>query len=576
LRRWNVPQKRQLDWFPLEEMATLWAFSSDAKLIAAASNELTVWDVATGELRETWSHPASSWITALSFRHKGGVLAAGDDDGIVRLWDWANQEELVRIPAHKKAVSALAFSPDGRFLATAGEEKLIHIWDAESGQRAGTLSGHTDRIPALAWHPDGRRLVSAGWDTTARVWDTMTSQPIILLNSHAQQVQTLAFSPDGSRLACADSANAVHIWDFNRNKTTVVLRPKAGEVRSLAFGPDGQQLAYAGVERVINFWDARPGAEAEAVVDTLLTRTCLAVTANGKRLASLGAGTSLRIYDLATGEQALELHEAETLRAFAASPDGKLFAASLASPGEEKQSRRPPLAKIGLWDATTGRVKTWMDGQSGPVTVFAFAPDSASVASAGYQSSDVWLWDVATGDAKLLIPGAVENCSVEALVFHPQGRLLAVGGVDYMAEGGADGRVALWDVVNRTVVRHFESSAAALAFSPDGSRLAGAMLNRSVHIWNVADGKVITRLTGHSEPVTSLAFSPDGDSLVTGSDDRTVRLWDAATGKQLGCVDLDTQVKALAFAADGTSLFTGNGNASCYELDLSRFAALGV
>src|SRR5439155_6763998 len=127
---------------PLEEMATLWCFSPDARLVAAASNELTVWDVPTGDLRETWSHPASSWITALGFRHKGNILAAGDDDGIVRLWDWANQEELIRIPAHKKAVSALAFSPDGRILATAGEEKLIHLWDADSGQRLGTLKGH--------------------------------------------------------------------------------------------------------------------------------------------------------------------------------------------------------------------------------------------------------------------------------------------------------------------------------------------------------------------------------------------------------------------------------------------------
>ncbi len=576
LRRWNVEQKRQLNWFPLEEMATLWCFSRDARLIAGASNELTVWDVPTGDLRESWSHPASSWITALTFRNWGGILAAGDDDGIVRLWDWANQEELIRIPAHKKSISALAFSNDGRFLATAGEDKLIHLWDADDGRRVGTLTGHTDRIPALAWHPDGRRLVSAGWDATARVWDTISAQPIILLNSHDPQVQALAFSADGARLACADSANTVHIWDFERSRTLVVLRRQAGEVRCLAFSPDGQRLASGGVERVIHLWDARTSAGEEQSADTLLTRTCVAVTGNGNRLASLGAGTALRVYDLKTGEPALELHDADSLRAFAASPDGRWFAASIARPEEEKQTRRPPQAKMGLWNAATGRVQAWMEGQSGPVTAFAFSPDSSSVASAGYQSSDVWLWEVPSGAAKLLIPAAAEGCSVEALAFHPHGRLLAVGGVDYMATGSSDGRVALWDMVARQPIRFFENGVIALAFSPDGTRLAGATLNGTVLLWDAATARLLARLQGHAEPVTAVAFSPDGRFLVTGGDDRTLRRWDAVSGKQLGSVELDTQVKALAFAPDGSTLFTGNGNTSCYQIDLSRLAPSGA
>jgi WD40 repeat protein len=576
LRHWDTDGQRQLDWVPLEVAATLWCFSRDARLVAAASNELSVWDVPTGESLETWTHPASSWITALAFRHKSYVLAAGDDDGTVRLWDWANQEELMRIPAHKKAVSALAFSPDGRHLATAGEDKIIHLWEADSGRRVGTLVGHTDRIPGLAWHPDGKRLVSAGWDTTARVWETTTCEPIILLNSHDTQVHALAFNPDGSWLACADSANVVHVWDFARSRTLVVLRQQAAEVRCLAFSPDGQVLASGGLERVIRLWDARQGGRAEQAPEARWARTSVAVTGGGKRLASLGAGTALRVYDLPTGEPAPEVQPTASLRAFAASPDGAWFAASVAAPEENKLSRRPPPAKVALWDAATGRVKAWLEGQSGPVTAFAFAPDSASVASAGYQSSDVWLWDVPGGDPKLLIPGAVEGCSVEALAYDPTGRLLAVGGIDFLATGGSDGRVALWDVIDRRAVLHFAGGTTALVFSPDGTRLAGATLLRVVNVWDVATGETVVKLTGHVDTVTCVAFSPNGRFLVTGSDDRTVRLWDPASGKQLGLVELDTQVKALAFAPDGSTLFTGNANASCYQVEVSRLAPLAV
>ena len=70
------------------------------------------------------------------------------------------------------------------------------------------------------------------------------------------------------------------------------------------------------------------------------------------------------------------------------------------------------------------------------------------------------------------------------------------------------------------------------------------------------------------------ALSPDGKLIATSSD-RGVQFWDAVTGKQLGAVELDTQVKALAFAPDGNTLFTGNGNASCYQIELSRLASAG-
>jgi WD40 repeat protein len=293
------------------------------------------------------------------------------------------------------------------------------------------------------------------------------------------------------------------------------------------------------------------------------------VTAGGKRLASLAPGTSLRVFDVATAEPALELHEAEALRAFAASPDGRWFAGSVASPEEEKPSKQPPLAKLAIWDATTGRVAARLEGQAGPVTAFAFSPDSAVLASAGFQSTDVWLWDVPSGQPRLLIPGAAEGCSVEALAFQPAGRLLAVAGIDYLSTAGSDGRVVVWDLVDRRPVREFEGGAGAIAFHPDGRLLAAAALNRTVRIVDVTTGGTKAELSGHHDTVTAVAYSPDGRLLASASDDRTVRVWDAATGARLGCLELDTQVKALAFGPDSRTLYTGNANASCYEVDVA-------
>src|SRR5262245_49297898 len=173
LRSWDLATRRQLSSRPLDESsATLWAFNWAGRLLASASDEVTVYECASGAELANWS--AGPWVTALAFQPGAAVLATGHDDGSVRIWDWADQRDLHDLDGHEQAISAIAFSRDARRLATAGEDRTVRIWDLATGRLVATLEGHTDRIPALAWHPDGKRLFSAGWDTTVRVWNTAT------------------------------------------------------------------------------------------------------------------------------------------------------------------------------------------------------------------------------------------------------------------------------------------------------------------------------------------------------------------------------------------------------------------
>jgi WD40 repeat protein len=561
LRHWDLAAQQQIAWQHLEELATLWCFSPDARLVAAGSDELTVWDVQSAEALAVWRQP--DWVTAVAFHPHRPLVATGHDDCVVRVWDLHKLRAVYEFNTHRAPVSALAFSPDGTKLASAGEDKTIHLWDVERGGPCGRLLGHTDRIPALAFHPDGRRLVSAGWDTTARVWDIKTCEPIILLNSHAMQVHTLAFNADGSRLACADSANAVHVWDMDRNRTVSVLPAQGNEIRCLAFSPDGQKLASGGVERVVHVWDARRGGDEDHLADPQLSRTALAVRADGKQLASLGAGTHLRVWDSGSGENVLSLEHTGVLRTFAASPNGTWIAASLAD-----ENRDGPT--LGLWQAATGKRLMMLDGPKPPVTAMAFSPDSVLLASAGCHNTDVWLWQIPSGDPMLLLPDATEGCSVEAVAWHPQGRVLACGGIDWLSTGGSDGRVTLWDVFERKQIATFHGGATALTFHPSGKRLAAATLKNTVRVRDLDGDQPELELIGHFDAVTCLAYSPDGRLLATGSDDHTVRLWDAGSCVERGMIELDTQIKALAFSPDGRHLYTGNGNTSCYQIDVRQ------
>src|SRR5581483_11815767 len=73
----------------------------------------------------------------------------------------------------------------------------------------------------------------------------------------------------------------------------------------------------------------------------------------------------------------------------------------------------------------------------------------------------------------------------------------------------------------------FLNEVTALALSPDGQTLAVAV-DRTVRLWEVATGRLLGRLEGHTGRVKCLAYSPDSRRLVTGGYDQTVRLWNLA------------------------------------------------
>jgi WD40 repeat protein len=227
-------------------------------------------------------------------------------------------------------------------------------------------------------------------------------------------------------------------------------------------------------------------------------------------------------------------------------------------------------SRIRVWEAATGKMHATLEGQKGKVAAVAFAPDSTKLASASDDDGTVWLWNLQTREPLLVIPEAADACTVEALAFHPAGLLLAVAGIDWLATGGSDGAIGLWDLQENCACGVLDRGATALAFHPSGRWLAAASLNNSICVWDMESRELAEELTGPSEAVTCIAYSPDGRWLASGGDDRTIRLWQTETGETKGICPLDTQVKALCFSPDGRYLYTGNGNTTSYQLEVQR------
>jgi WD40 repeat protein len=253
-------------------------------------------------------------------------------------------------------------------------------------------------------------------------------------------------------------------------------------VCDLAFGPNGTWLVTGcPQDDRLRFWDvATAGARKEIPCPGPHSNT-LTVSPDGTRVAStaldLKSGKRrIAVYDIASGKSIFSTEG----WALAYSPDGRWLAVRAA---DEKT--------VLLLDGRTYEMASRLSGHENFVTKAAFSPDSRLLASCSEDHS-VRVWDIEP--LSLTSPAS--------------------------SEGEGIGRCR--------VLRGHTDEVFAVAFHPDGTRLATAGRDGAVWLWDLTRGEQLVRLPGHKSYVWSLAFSPDGTTLASGSGDTTVRLWDTA------------------------------------------------
>src|SRR5262249_31601055 len=144
----------------------------------------------------------------------------------------------------------------------------------------------------------------------------------------------------------------------------------------------------------------------------------------------------------------------------------------------------------------------------------AFSPDGKTLAIGGW-NTQVKLYDV-SGKEPL---GPIElsgHVKVYPLIFSPDGKTLFTAD-----HPGLDGNIRLWDMTGaqpkeKAVLETKAQGFNALAFTPDGKRLAASGDNKKIFVWDANSRKLLHEWR-FSEPVHGISFAPDGRHLAAAS-----------------------------------------------------------
>ncbi|MDF1752114.1 MAG: hypothetical protein P1U89_04975 [Verrucomicrobiales bacterium] len=152
---------------------------------------------------------------------------------------------------------------------------------------------------------------------------------------------------------------------------------------------------------------------------------------------------------------------------------------------------------------------------------------------------------------------------VSALVFHPHGHQLLIGGGVPSRSGELSLRdTETWETINENRTAH-DDSITSLAFSPDGEQIVSGGTDRQVKIFDRETLELVQTFEGHTSHVLDVDWNADGLTLASGSADRQVKIWNIAEGKQKSKVEgFQKDVTSVAFIAETEQLVAASGDKS--------------
>lgn len=193
-------------------------FSEDGRYIAILSvGNLHIFDL-QNEIETGCIQKINASTLAVST--DGKIVAAGDNKGILTLWNVNDKKIIFSREGHRNSIESLCFSSNNKYLASAGglTDNTVRLWSlgcgVESGKEPRCIRGHQDYVNTLAFSDNDRFLFTGSIDRTIKKWDVASTDNEYKLIDHQSPILgDQKFSPDGRSFISMTVHDEQIAWD---------------------------------------------------------------------------------------------------------------------------------------------------------------------------------------------------------------------------------------------------------------------------------------------------------------------------------------------------------------------------
>ena len=263
LTAWSLPDGARIAAHRLPSGRVTALAVGPGGLVAAGDQDGVVhlWSTQTGAVRVAAGH--DGWINAVAIA--AGLLFTLGDDGLLRRITVAGGGIGIPIEVGWSAASALAVSADATLAATGGADGVVRLWRGTSGEEAGVFEVGV-AVSALAIDPDGRSLVVGTVDGALRLCSLTGRALRDEVPGAGGPIRAVVAAPRHEWVAAGDDMGTVRLWPLRAGRLAgpgIVRGVHGGPVRGLGALAGGEPVS-ADADGIVRVWSRRWRQDREA------------------------------------------------------------------------------------------------------------------------------------------------------------------------------------------------------------------------------------------------------------------------------------------------------------------------
>lgn len=500
----------------------------------AGLEEILIWDIKTGELMTRLKDGltpgasnaptslAPSPVVALTYHEQTNTIAAGHNDGTIKIWDLISGSVVVTFLGHKSAISVLKFDRSGTRVVSGSADSSVIMWDLVGEEGLFKLKGHKSQITGmhfLSENPELKEeddledyLVTVSKDGLIKLWELKSKQCIETHLAHSGECWSLGVNEAKDMLMTCGSKDQVKVWeaDLSREDGSKITEKGEFEKQSKARCTDisftrardssgaYEVFALQNADRTTEVYRVR---SADEIMKGIAKRT--------KRLKDKGFEDSEIVQSIKESEISMLITPLTTIRA----------TSKIRSCVWVKSSRK----KLDILLSLTNNS---IEYHNIPL------PEQIKKAQVGEVHS-------------------VKAHSIDLMGHRTDIRAMDISDDNKLLATASNGELKIWNIRTHNVLRTFALEggyALCCKFLPGGTLVVVGFKNGDLELYDLASSSLIDRVEKAHEnsslvvnaksddngsAIWSMDLTPDGKTLVTGGNDKTVKFWNFKVGQEV-------------------------------------------